>query len=163
MRIMGKTVVCRDKDGNMETVEASQLELRASVYGVIIRDGKVLLSRQWDGYDFPGGGIHKGELIHEALVREVKEETGVDVTPDAVLAVEQDFFISIESRRKLHSILLFYTCKDARGTVSTDYLEDKERKYVQLAEWVPLDRVDSIKFYNGVDSPALIQKALGRV
>jgi 8-oxo-dGTP diphosphatase len=50
---------------------------------IIIRDGKVLLiHRQKPGKDFyvlPGGGVDLEESFEEACIREVKEETGLDV------------------------------------------------------------------------------------
>ena len=51
---------------------------RPGAYGVVRRDGRVLLV--WDQADeqwyFPGGGIEAGESPEEALAREVTEETG---------------------------------------------------------------------------------------
>ena len=64
-------VTCHDINGNLFEISVDQLSFRPSVYGVIIKDGKVLLSKQWDGYDFPGGAIEPGETIHEALIREI--------------------------------------------------------------------------------------------
>ena len=50
---------------------------------IIIRDGKVLLfHRQKPGRDYyilPGGGVELEESFEEACIREVKEETGLDV------------------------------------------------------------------------------------
>jgi ADP-ribose pyrophosphatase YjhB (NUDIX family) len=50
---------------------------------IIIRDGKLLLfHRQKPGRDYyilPGGGVELEESFEEACVREVKEETGLDV------------------------------------------------------------------------------------
>lgn len=42
---------------------------------------EVLITQRQDlrNWVFPGGGIKKGELIEEAVIREVKEETGIDV------------------------------------------------------------------------------------
>src|SRR5689334_6345642 len=57
---------------------------RVSVKGLVVKDGKILLlkespklSGQWE---LPGGGLDFGEDIHEALRREVQEETGIKVT-----------------------------------------------------------------------------------
>ncbi|TYS01549.1 NUDIX hydrolase [Rossellomorea vietnamensis] len=49
--------------------------------GVIIREGHVLMVRQYVQrgaiiWNFPGGGIEKGETPEQAMIREVKEETG---------------------------------------------------------------------------------------
>ena len=54
-------------------------------YGIIIRNNKVLLIKKARGgykgkLDLPGGGIEHTETIIEALYREIKEETGLDVT-----------------------------------------------------------------------------------
>jgi len=39
----------------------------------------------------PGGHIKKGEKIHDTLIREVKEETGLDVIPEKFLWIEENF------------------------------------------------------------------------
>jgi len=55
------------------------------VYGAIVRDGKILLIKKARGpytglYDLPGGSQEKGENYTDTLIREIKEETGCDVT-----------------------------------------------------------------------------------
>jgi 8-oxo-dGTP pyrophosphatase MutT (NUDIX family) len=63
-----------------------------SVAGVVVReDGKLLAIRRRDNghWEPPGGVLESGEPIHVGLVREVAEETGVDVVPQALTGVYQ--------------------------------------------------------------------------
>ena len=57
---------------------------RLAVSAGIFRDGKILLVRRAREpakgvYTFPGGRVEFGESLHEALAREVREETGLKI------------------------------------------------------------------------------------
>ena len=61
-----------------------------AVSAAIFRDGKVLIVRRArppaNGlYTLPGGGVELGETLEEAVIREVKEETALDVAIDHLL------------------------------------------------------------------------------
>ena len=60
--------------------------VRPSVRGIILRDGKVAMvhSIKYDYYKFPGGGIESGETKPQALIREVAEESGLQVLPKSI-------------------------------------------------------------------------------
>jgi 8-oxo-dGTP diphosphatase len=55
------------------------------------QDGKVLLVQQGNRsggqWELPGGKVKKRESLPDAVVREVKEETGMDVTPERLLGI----------------------------------------------------------------------------
>lgn len=61
---------------------------------VVVRiDGKIVLIERVNepkGWALPGGFIDYGETVEHAAVREVKEETGLDVTLDGLLGVYSD-------------------------------------------------------------------------
>lgn len=64
----------------------------AAVSALVVRDNKVLLVRRskepYSGFwSLPGGAVELGETVREALVREVREETSVEVEPAEVLDV----------------------------------------------------------------------------
>lgn len=162
-----KTVRSRDKDGNFHDVPVGDVVFRPSAYGIIIADGKILLSKQWDGYDFPGGGIEISETIHEALVREVWEETGMNVTVGDVVTCESVFFSFThqEVAPKFHAncVLMYFLCDVIGGTLSTDNFDADEKQYAGLAEWVPLADIRAIRFYNSVDSVKIIEHAMAKL
>lgn len=157
---MDKKIKCRTIDG--ETIEASvdELSFRPSVYGVVIQDEKVLLVPQWDGYDIPGGGVDLGEMLTDTLVREVKEETGLDVKPLQVLLVQDDFFFHPYKKKPFQTPLVYFLCDVVGGEISDAGFNEHEKDYAKKAEWVPLDKVPSLKFYNPIDSPKLIKDAV---
>lgn len=67
----------------MQQTELSLMgNTRCGAYGVVIKEGKLLLSRKKAGpyqglWDLPGGGIEFGEAPEEALERELVEETAL--------------------------------------------------------------------------------------
>lgn len=62
---------------------------KIDVRGAVMRDGKILLVREkQDGrWCMPGGWADVGERPSEMVVREVREESGFDVSPERVLGV----------------------------------------------------------------------------
>lgn len=154
-----KTVICRDLQGNDHEVPENELTFRISAYGVVVQDGKALISPQWDGYDIPGGGIEPYETLEEGLKREVQEETGFDIEQGELLLFTEDFFIHPNSMKSFHCLLFFYHCSVIGGELSDAGFDEHEKKYAKLAEWHDVSKVDGLKFYNPVDSPALIRKA----
>jgi 8-oxo-dGTP diphosphatase len=73
----------------MDRTEKTEL----TVLCLIQKDGKILLQNRvktdWQGYAFPGGHIEVGESIVDAVVREVREETGLTIYNPALCGVKQ--------------------------------------------------------------------------
>ena len=90
------------------------------VGGVVIRDGRALLVRrgseplkgQWS---IPGGTLELGETIAEGVVRELREETGLDVRVVELLEVFERIFPG-EGRPQYHFVILDYLCEAPHGT-----------------------------------------------
>lgn len=77
----------------------------------------LIKTHKWgDRYGLPGGKIDEGEPMAAAVVREVKEETGLDVW-DVHFALAQDCIQSEEFYKPAHMVLLNYTCRSEGGIV----------------------------------------------
>jgi len=92
-------------------------EHRISAGAIIIQEDKILLVRygDWENRSFlvgPGGGVHSDEeSITQALSREVKEETGLEINPFKLLFVED-----LLSSRNRH-VKIWFLCNIVGGNV----------------------------------------------
>lgn len=81
-------------------------KLRVRVSGLLYKEEKLLLIKhQMTGYNLwspPGGGVEFGESIEDTLVREFKEETGIDIT------VMEFLYLTEYINPPYHAIELFY-------------------------------------------------------
>jgi ADP-ribose pyrophosphatase YjhB (NUDIX family) len=97
-----------------------------AVIVAVIDDGKVLLTKREDFevWCLPGGGVEEGESLAEAGIREVKEETGLDV--------ELTRLVGVYSRmggnpHDVHAVL--YAAKPIGGELKTQPNETIEVAY----------------------------------
>ncbi|MBP7700674.1 NUDIX domain-containing protein [Candidatus Woesebacteria bacterium] len=156
MTEINQEVICDDIYGKTYKVQSSELSFRPAVYAVIIHDGKVLLSKQWEGYDFPGGAIELGESTADALIREVKEETGLVVKVGKLLHCDNSFFKLPFKGSFVHSIQIFHQCEVVGGELSTQFLDEQELRYVGKAEWINLEDFANVKIYSSVDAKKVL-------
>src|SRR6185436_2383472 len=81
-------------------------------------DGRVLIAKRPEGkamaglWEFPGGKVEAGERPELALIRELKEELGIDVT-EACLA---PLTFASHAYEKFHLLMPLYVCRRWKGT-----------------------------------------------
>ena len=77
------------------------MEIHHKIAGLIIKDGKILLTRKYDEEQFiiPGGRILPEENARETLTRELKEELGVELTDMRFWS--QNFTVHFKNKDKL--------------------------------------------------------------
>lgn len=102
---------------------------RVGVGGVVVRSGRTLLIRRGKEpllgrWVIPGGTVELGETLEEALVREMVEETGLEVAPVEVLAVFDRIHREGE-RVTYHYVIVDYLCRlvSGEGRAGSDALE----------------------------------------
>lgn len=86
-------------------------------YGILMNErGEVLVSDERE-YDqeftkFPGGGVELGEGVRDALIREFKEECGIDVAPVKQIYTTENFIHSTFNNSQL--IAVYYLVRAVR-------------------------------------------------
>lgn len=73
--------------------------------------------RDYDFWNLPGGGLEKGEAPWDGAVREVKEETGLDV--------EIKDLVHVSNHPKKNDIVFLFTCKVVGGEITLNDEADK--------------------------------------
>lgn len=98
---------------------------------VFDQEGKVLLQRRGDSnrWGFPGGAIELGETPEEAAIRELKEETGLDVRVSGLIGIYTDADMSYPNGDQAHSICIFYALEKVGGELACDNLETVGLQY----------------------------------
>ena len=96
--------------------------------------GEVLLQRRGDCHQwgFPGGTVELGETPQMAAVREVKEETGLDVEVGELIGIYTDFDVECRNGDKVQNILIAYELTTVGGELFCDQKETMELQYFGL-------------------------------
>ena len=116
---------------------------------IIIDNDKVLLVQQNEGWwGFPKGHIEEGETEIETAIREVKEETNIDVIPDETKRYVQEYMLNTGI---LKQVVLF-VAKKASNEIKKQECEIQNIKWLSFKE-----AIETITFE---DTKGLLKKAL---
>lgn len=112
----------------------------------LIEDGNRILMQNrikedWKGYTLPGGHVEPGESFVDAVVREMKEETGLTISNPHLVGIKQ---FPIENGRYI--VLLFKSADYCGDLISSD--EGK-------MEWVDVDKLSEVNVVE--DLPELLK------
>ncbi len=143
IREIAAEMVSRQSEIPLETVktlfcsefgyQTPKLDCRAAVF----EDGKILMVRENNGlWALPGGWVDAGLSVKENVIKEVREEAGLKVTADRVIAVQD---------REKHNrpVYAYKICKifvlcTAIGGSFKENIETVESRYFALDELPPL-------------------------
>jgi ADP-ribose pyrophosphatase YjhB (NUDIX family) len=110
------------------------------VGALILGDGKLLLIRRGaepgqGKWSIPGGLVELGENVQDAMIRETKEEVGLDVEAVKLMDVFDSVTLDDQGRIQYHFVVVNFLARTVGGAVRTgsDILE---------ARWVPVGEVE---------------------
>lgn len=107
----------------------------------LIQDGdKILLQnrvkKDWKGYTLPGGHVEPGESFVDAVKREMKEETGLDIINPKLSGIKQ---FPIEDGRY---IVLLFKAEQFTGEVISS--EEGQMEWIDYRHLSEIDAVDDL-------------------
>ena len=107
---------------------------------IVFKDDSVLIIEQFQGFfSFPKGHVEKGETEEETAIREVKEETNIDIE----LISKKKYTISYKIGRMKTKKVVFFAAK-----AISDDLKNQENEIISC-EWVNKDKVlDKLTYDN---------------
>lgn len=108
------------------------------VGGVVVHQNRVLLVQRGTEplkgrWTIPGGLIDVGESLREAVIREVREETGLDVEPVELIEL-LDRIHRDGDRVRYHYVIADYLCRVTGGTLGAAS-DAAAVRWVERAEW----------------------------
>ena len=118
--------------------EDAKPKLLVSAVALIDADGRVLMAQRPEGksmaglWEFPGGKVHDDETPEIALVRELHEELGIDISESCLAP----FTFASHAYESFHLIMPLYLCRTWQGMV--------EAREGQTLQWVKPQRLNTL-------------------
>jgi len=119
-----------------------------AVSAAIMRDGKVLAVRRarkpaLNLYTMPGGVVEIGETLFEAVKREVREETALEIEPVALAGHREAIQRDAQGKVERHFIIMCFAARWLSGEpVLNDELDD--------ARWLTLPELAALRTTDGL-------------
>jgi len=111
-----------------------------AVSAAVFRDGRVLIVRRarppaHGFYTLPGGGVELGETLEQAIIREVREETGLEIAPLALVGFREAIARDAAGDIERHFVILPFAARWVGGEIalSAELAEADWRKPDELA------------------------------
>lgn len=129
------------------SIENEKYRFKYRVSGILIKNNKLLVVRINNNkfYCLPGGHVELMENTKDAIIREYKEETGIDTTIEKLLYVTENFF---ESSKQCHEVGFYYllNTKDDIKTENFELIENDNGEKVNLEfKWLDIKKLENVK------------------
>ena len=125
-----------------------------AVGGIVVRDGRVLLVKRGrepsaGRWTVPGGAVRVGERLHEAVVRELREECGVEVEVGPVVEVLDRVVRDGTGRVQFHYVIIDYLARWVVG-------EPRAGSDAAAVRWLRREEWAALPLTEGLD-PVLLR------
>lgn len=115
--------------------------MEKSCGAIIFNEDKVLVVKQTSGfYGFPKGHVEIGETEKETAIREVKEETGLDIKIISDKRYTQSYIV----KENVHKDVVFFIAKLENNN------EKRQVEEIEEILWIDINEVENILTYNSL-------------
>ena len=118
---------------------------------LLVERGKDPLKGWWS---LPGGIVETGEKLADAIRREVREETGLEVEPYSMFEIFERVIPDDAGRAEYHYVLIDYLCKVVGGTLEA-------ASDVSRAAWVSQSELSNYRVTEG--TVAVVERAFAEL
>lgn len=135
------------------------------VAALILHNDKVMLVDHFDRfkheYAFPGGHVQWGETGEAALIREMKEETNLDIAVKELVWVHENFWMWGD--KPCHQIAFYYRCELKDHDIRESYYGEEQQgsnAVPLLFRFVPIQELATLNLYPEFAANELAQSTL---
>ena len=115
--------------------------MEKSCGAIIFNENKVLVVKQTSGfYGFPKGHVEIGETEKETAIREVKEETGLDIKIISDKRYTQSYIV----KENVHKDVVFFIAKLENNN------EKRQVEEIEEILWIDINEVENILTYDSL-------------
>ena len=119
-----------------------------AVSAAIFRDGKVLIVRRGRApakgvYTLPGGGVELGETLEQAVIREILEETALEIEPVELVGFRQAIARDAAGRVERHFVILPFAARYLGGEIALN-------EELSEADWRDPSELSGLKTTEGL-------------
>lgn len=130
-----------------------------AVSAAVFRAGRVLIVRRVRSpahglYTLPGGGVELGESLEQAVIREIREETALDIEPVELVGFRQAIVRDAGGRVERHFVILPFAARFIGGEISLN-------EELAEAHWLVPDEISGLKTTDGL--AAIVAAAAERI
>lgn len=115
--------------------------MEKSCGAIIFNEGKVLVVKQTSGfYGFPKGHVEIGETEKETAIREIKEETGLDIKIISDKRYTQSYIV----KENVHKDVVFFLASIKNNN------EKRQVEEIEEILWIDINEVENILTYDSL-------------